>query len=369
MRVDLVDPSAFTPPYDRALAAALARAGASVRLVTGRFAYGQVAAPEGYAVDERFYRGAVGGAGSRLRRAAKLARHVPDMLAYRRAARAADVVHFQWLTVQPLDVHLLPRDRPLVLTAHDVLPREPRAGQLRAQRRLYDRVDAVVVHSHHGRERLVVDLEVPAEKVHVIHHGAFDYLTRLEHEDPLPAAMREVERPVVLFFGLLRPYKGLDVLLEAWRGIGDAELWVVGHPRMPLGPLHARATPTVRFFPEFVPDALLPALFRRADLVVLPYREIDQSGVLYTALAFGRPLLLSAVGGFPEVAETGAAELVLPGDAAALHLALRRLLDDPARRAALAAAAERTARTSYSWDAAAAQHVALYLSLLRGSAP
>jgi glycosyltransferase involved in cell wall biosynthesis len=369
MRVDLVDPSAFTPPYDHALAAALGRAGASVRLVTSRFAYGEVPAPEGYAVQEHFYRGALGSPGSRLRRAAKLARHVPDMLSYRRASRAADVVHFQWLTVQPLDVQLLPGGRPLVLTAHDVLPREPRAGQLRAQRRLYDRVDAVVVHSHHGRERLVVDLEVPAEKVHVIHHGAFDHLTRLGREDPLPAALREVERPVVLFFGLLRPYKGLDVLLEAWRGIGDAELWIVGHPRMALGPLRARATPTVRFLPAFVPDALLPALFRRADLVVLPYRDIDQSGVLYTALAFGRPLLLSAVGGFPEVAETGAAELVLPGDAAALHLALRRLLDDPGRRDALAAAAARAASTTYSWDAAAEQHLAVYESLLSRPGP
>ena len=51
---------------------------------------------------------------------------------------------------------------------------------------------------------------------------------------------------------------------------------------------------------------------RRADLVALPYRNIEQSGVLYTALAFGRPLVLSDVGGFPEIAELGAARLVPP---------------------------------------------------------
>src|SRR5919201_6925197 len=99
------------------------------------------------------------------------------MVSYMRGpGRAADVIHFEWLTVQPLDVHLLPRGRPTVLTAHDVLPREPRPGQLRAQRRLYERVDAVVVHSAHGRERLVVDLKVDLERVHVVPHGAFDYL-------------------------------------------------------------------------------------------------------------------------------------------------------------------------------------------------
>src|SRR3954451_23299124 len=97
VRVHLVDPSAFTPPYDRALAAALARAGDDVTLITSRFDYGDVPPADGFAVDERFYRRAttVGTPGSRARRLAKLAEHVPDMVAYARGpARRADVVHF-----------------------------------------------------------------------------------------------------------------------------------------------------------------------------------------------------------------------------------------------------------------------------------
>src|SRR5438874_2867185 len=176
MRVPLVDPAAYTPPYDHALAAALARAGADVELVTTRFDYAEAPRSEGYAVREAFYRLAPGPPGSRRRRAARLLQHVPDMLRYRRAAARADVVHFEWVPVQPLDARLLPDRRPLVITAHDVLPREPRPGQLAAQRRLYERADAVVVHSHHGRERLVVDLGVDAERVEVIPHGAFTHL-------------------------------------------------------------------------------------------------------------------------------------------------------------------------------------------------
>lgn len=372
LKVEVVDPSAYTPPYDRALCAALARAGAQVELTTSRFGYGEVPRAEGYPVRESFYRwaGWAGGPGSRVRRAAKLAQHVPDMLRFAAGpARRADVVHFQWLTVQPLDVRLppfaLPRRRraPLVLTAHDVLPREPRAGQLRAQRRLYERVDAVVVHSEHGAQRLRDELGIDPARVHAIPHGAFTHFAEIAGPVPLPSELAAVEKPVVLCFGLIRPYKGIDVLLEAWRGIEDAELWVVGLPKMDLTALRAAAPPNVRFVPRFVADAEIPAYFRRADLVVLPYREIDQSGVLFTALGFGAPLLLSSVGGFPEVAATGAAELVPPGDPAALHAALTRVLADPQARKRLAAAAREAAATTYSWDGIAAQHLALYEAL------
>jgi glycosyltransferase involved in cell wall biosynthesis len=363
MRVQIVDPSAFTPPYDHALSAALARAGAEVELVTSPFAYGPVPQGDGYAVRELFYRRAAGAAGSRLRLATKLAQHVPDMLRHRRDARRADVVHYQWLSVQQLDARLLAPSHPRLLTAHDVMPREPRPGQLAGQRRLYERMDAIVVHSEHGRRRLTGELGLDPALVHVIPHGVFDYLAHQPRETPLPAELAAVEKPVVLWFGLLRPYKGLDVLLEAWRGIEDAELWVVGMPRMPLEPLRAAAPANVRFVPRFITDPEMPAYFRRADLAVLPYRQIDQSGVLFSALAFGTPLLLSAVGGFPEVAATGAAELVPPGDAAALHDALARLLADPDRRGELAAQAARAAETTYAWDPIAQRTLALYRSL------
>jgi len=84
IRVQVVDPSAFTPPYDHALCASLARLGADVELVTSRFAYGAVPPPDGYRRRELFYRRIRGAPGSRLRRATKLLAHVPNMLADRR---------------------------------------------------------------------------------------------------------------------------------------------------------------------------------------------------------------------------------------------------------------------------------------------
>ena len=366
MRVHIVDPSAFTLPYDHALSTALAGAGAEVELITSPFAYGTAPEPDGYAQRELFYRHARGAPGSRARLAGKLVEHVPDMLRYRSVAQAADVVHFQWLAIQAIDRYLLPR-RPTVLTAHDLLPREPRPGQGYAQRRLYEAVDAVVVHSRYGRELLVGELGVDAAKVRVIPHGAFKHLTLQVNEAPLPAELGAVRGPVVLFFGLLRPYKGLEVLLDAWRGLDGAELWVVGRPRMPLEPLRARAPANVRFVPRYVSDAELPAFFRRADVVVLPYsrtERFDQSGVLATALAFGKPTVASDVGGFGEVAAAGAARLVPPDDPGALRGVLERLLGDPQEREGLAWGALAAASGPYSWQEAARQTLALYQELV-----
>jgi glycosyltransferase involved in cell wall biosynthesis len=368
MRVQVVDPSAFTPPYDHALCAALARAGAEVELVTSRFAYSAVPAAERYAVSEHFYRHARGAPGSGIRRAAKLIEHVPDMIRYRRLARHADVVHFQWLDVQWLDRHLLP-DHPTVLTAHDLLPREARPGQVDAQRRLYEAIDALVVHSDYGRRQLVDALAVDPRKVRVIHHGAFEHLTRMPDEQPLPDELRRVEGPVVLFFGLLRPYKGLDVLLDAWHGIEGAELWIVGRPRMPLEPLRAAASSSVRFVPRFVSDAELPGFFRRADVIVLPYsrtERFDQSGVLATALAFGRAIVVSDIGGFGEVAAGGAARLVSPDDRDALRGALSSLIGDADERERLGRAAAAAASGPYSWEEAARNTLELYGELALG---
>jgi glycosyltransferase involved in cell wall biosynthesis len=360
MRVDLVDPPAYSPPYDHALATALAQRGAAVRLVTSSFAYGDPPAAAGYTRDERFYRHAVGPAGSRLRALSKRAEHPLDMLRYRRDT-AADVVHFEWLTVPRLDLRLLPR-RPIALTIHDPLER----GRTPLPASAFDRVNAIIVHSEYAREQVIVQHGLEPERVHVIRHGALGGFLLLGNENPpstLPTELQDSGEPVVLSYGLIRPYKGIETLLEAWRGITGAQLWIVGRPMMDLSGLLAAAPAGARLVPRFVTPAEEAALFERADIVVLPYERSERfgfSGVLATALGHGKAIVLSDVGGFAEVGELGAAELVAPSDPAALHAALERLIADGEGRARLAAAAAKAAAEDYSWDVAAAATLALY---------
>ncbi len=148
----------------------------------------------------------------------------------------------------------------------------------------------------------------------------------------------------MLCFGLLRPYKGLDVLLEAWREIEGAELWIAGMPRMDLARAargRAAGGALAATLPQRRRDARAHAQGRAC--VVLPYREIDQSGVAFAALGAGLPLLLSDVGGFPELAATGAARTFPDGDAPALADALRELLADPDSLASMARRAREAA--------------------------
>ena len=370
MRIHVVDPAAYTPPYDYSLCRALAERGLEVELVTGPSTYRSLPPPEGYRVVPLFYPLTARlqpGRGAR-RRALQVAEHVPGMLRYAARSRRADVVHYQWFVVEQLDAFLLRPARPRVMTAHDVLPRETRAGQRQAARRLLRKMDAVVVHSRHGALRLEHEVKIDPERIHVIPHGAFDYLTRLPSEDGLPHEFREARGTVVLYFGMIRPYKGVDVLVEAFRGIEAAELWIVGAPRIPLDPL-VRATRNgkarVRFHPHFVPDSAVPAFFRRADLVVLPYRDIDQSGVLYTALAFAKPVVATDVGGFPEVVrEHGLGLLAEPGDPESLAEALEKMVRNAELRSRCAEAARRAASEHYSWSSIAERTVALYRDLL-----
>ena len=120
----------------------------------------------------------------------------------------------------------------------------------------------------------------------------------------------------------------------------------------------------MRWLERFIDENEIAAFMQRADVVALPYRQIDQSGVLFTALAFGKPILATRVGGFGEIAdEHGALHAVEP-DLTSLARGLSELLDDPSSRSELAAAASKLADGDFSWREIARKTLALYDTLV-----
>jgi glycosyltransferase involved in cell wall biosynthesis len=346
MRVVLADPPAFTPPYDHELASALARAGADVELCTSQFRFGERPAPEGYRLVESLY--------PRSSRARRNAVRVPlkvleHPFAMRHVlARPADIVHFQWLAVPELDRVLLRSDRPLVFTAHDLLPRRTahRAGLWRA---LFARFDRVIVHSTRGQDALAA-FGAAGEKLRVIPHPVF-------RSDP----PRADDGRTVLALGVIRGYKGLPDAVEAVLDVADARLLVAGDPRIPLDELRARAGTRAEWRVGYLGRLALERALSEATVAVFPYAaELDQSGALLQALGAGLPAVVYDVGGLGEVVrDFEAGRVVPPGDVAALTSALGELLDDPATLASARAGAAR-ARDELTWDAAAAAHLAVY---------
>jgi glycosyltransferase involved in cell wall biosynthesis len=352
VRVLLADPPAFTPPYDHELAAALARAGVEVELVTSRFRFGAAPEPEGYRRRELFYPVSSRLFGrSPLRLPLKVVEHPLGLASLHRlqGRLQADVLHMQWLPAPELDAFLFRPHLPSVLTAHDLLPRRT-AHRTELWRRLFARFDRIVVHSESGRDALA-ELGVEPEKLRVIPHPVFP-------SDP----ERHDDGRTVLAFGIIRPYKGLGDAIEAVRRAGDARLLVAGDPLEPVEPYRAAANGLeVEWRLGYLSADEIDDAFAHATVAVFPYRpELDQSGALLRALGAGVPAVAYDVGGIAEpVRRFGAGRVVVAGDVAGLAAAVHELLSDPAALEEARAGVQR-ARAELTWDAAAAAHLALY---------
>jgi len=349
MRVVIADPPAYTPPYDRSLSAALARAGAEVELVTSRFRFGSVEPPDGYESHEWFYPLSSRIGRNRLRLGVKALEHPLGM--GRLALAKPDVVHMQWLGAPELDRWLFRPRSPAVLTAHDVIPRRT-ITKTSMWRTLFARFERVVVHSQRGRGQLL-DFGLAEEKVAVIGHPVF----RSEVD-------RRDDGRTALCLGLIRPYKGTEDAVEAVLGVDDARLLVVGDPRVPLDGLQRTAGDRAEWRLGYLPDAELRRALSEATVALFPYRaEIDVSGALLQVLGAGVPAIVYDVGGLGEVVgHFGAGVVIEPGDTAAMSASLARLLHDPGELATARAGAER-ARDELTWDASAAAHLDLYREL------
>ncbi len=348
LRAVLVDPSLFTAPYDAALTEGLILAQVDPLWVTRPTRRGDRQELPLARTAPFFYRRTDDASWlpTQLKPLAKGLAHFGGLctLLWRTHVRPPDVLHFQWIVVPLLDtlaMSLLRRMCPLVLTVHDTVPFN---GQKMSwlQRLGHDgpiqQAHRVIVHTRSGRQALL-ERGVPASKLAVVAHGPLQLATVA----PERSSPRD-SRCTFVLFGEIKPYKGLDVLIEAMALLSptlrqQTRVIVAGRPRMNLADLVARIAQLgleaqFDLRPERQTEVQMAALFDDADCFVFPYRQIDASGVYFLVAGLGKWLIASQVGIFADDVAPGTdGALVPPQDPTALAQALQQaIIERPSGR-------------------------------------
>jgi len=259
---------------------------------------------------------------------------------------------------------------PCVDTVHDA---QPHLGEHKTYSRKPDwpirhltrrHADHFVVHGEAIKNRFCRENRIAPERVSVIPHPAYELYRRFE--DPHVAQTCNE----VLFFGRIWQYKGLDLFIQAEplvsAVIPDVRFVIAGQGEN-LGPYKAMMTHPEHFeiHNRFLTDREVAMLFQRAALVVAPYREASQSGVVTIAYALGRPVVVTNVGSLAEVVRENETGLVVPpNDPTALAEAIIRLLRDHDLRYKMGQSARALGRGELSPESIARQTLQVYDSVL-----
>ena len=282
------------------------------------------------------------------------------------------------------------RRRGLLLTqiCHEFELRESRGGAfsslvLRAYADIYKNFSAIFFHANENREKFLSLFPfVQRERTHIIPHGNSGWLLRHFPQDHdldtfrLRYGLRRGQ-PVVLFFGLLAPSKGIEDLIEAFavvRQASDAKLLIAGYPTKHFNVDQVKEKIATLNLSEhvaldlrYIPLEEVSPLMELATVAVYPYRSSTQSGALQVAYTFGRPVVATEVGGLPEAVEHGRNGFLVPAcSPPELADKILTLVRKPELAKLMGEYARHLSETRFSWRAIARQMVQVYHSLLKG---
>lgn len=243
-----------------------------------------------------------------------------------------DVIHFQFFRrrrIESLYFSVLKlMGLKLAHTVHDVTPLNKSKLDHLFNLLVYKKADILFVHSNSNKRTLATQIKLDEEKIKVVPHGDFNFY--LPDRIPTKSEARQFfglsqEQNVILVFGSIKEYKGLDFLLNSLSftseqinnltliiagTAGDAEaMKIVLKCKDIISKLPKNIK--VIFHHEYIPNAEVAKYFISSDIVVLPYRRISHSGILHLAYSFGRPLIATNVGDFKETIEEGKSGFVL----------------------------------------------------------
>ena len=386
MKIAVIDPSLFTWPYDHALVEGLRDNDHTVSLFTKHLADEEPGKNTSEIV-EFFYPGLHSAWAQKLPNLAFLMlkglMHPVCLVSLLRRLRRMrpDVIHFQSAALPAADRIFIPAFRriaPTILTVHDSAPFNNNPSSF-VQRigaiSIMKSFDRLIVHTNRARQRLI-SYGLPPAKVAIIPHGILDGVLKPGIvRTGRPVAGNASDPVTLLLFGKIKPYKGTDVAIRALAAMPAASrarcrLQIVGKPYMDMEPLFAlarelRVEPNIVWDLRFVSDDELSQIFSDADIIVMPYREIDASGVLMVALSLGIPIVASRIGLFAEMLEDGQhGHLVAPEDPAALAASLTSLANSAPERSRMSGNVRALRASIPDWRCIGEQTGALYTSIL-----
>jgi glycosyltransferase involved in cell wall biosynthesis len=371
LRICMLDLAAIIPYYAGHLCAALRGRPAAVSLASVTYQH-----------DPEFYRQAgirnrpglvdltyrLKHAPERIRRASKLLEYLVNLAALLLGVTVSrpDVLHVQFL---PLSTRGLPLERwfldaakmlgiKVVYTVHNVLPQDTGERYRSTYRRLYHLADRLVCHDVQAACRLTAEFGIDPERISVIPHGP---LFEDAHASPRDVARARLgfprDEPLVLWQGILRPYKGVEFLLRAWKRFCDVsargQLVIAGMGDRALmrdieaGVAALGIRSRVRLELRFLPIREVAGWYDAADILVYPYREITTSGALLTGMVRGKAILASRLPAFEQILRNGTNALLIPyGDVDGWAYALFQMMGDAELRQSLAASL-RSSQTSF----------------------
>jgi glycosyltransferase involved in cell wall biosynthesis len=293
------------------------------------------------------------------------------------------LIHFQWLIGRNEDLFFIKLLKCLgfkiIYTAHDLLPHDRDTPETRRFfRSIYARADRLIVHAESIRQDMIKMFDVDPNKVYVIPHGSngLFFASSVSKQAARTHLDIPLNKKVILFFGLIKPYKGLEYLLEAFEEIRtqveDAMLLIAGRIAEENHAIYQRyaallsqlaGKDNVRCVMKYFSVVEIGHLFAAADVVVLPYVKTSQSGILFSAFAAGRPVVVTDTGGLSEAVEHGRSGFVVPPkDSKALAEASVRILKSPELLEQMGREAKRVAETKYGWDTVALKTLDVYRS-------
>jgi len=292
----------------------------------------------------------------------------------------ADLLHAQWWSLPLACIYFIVclgfrlRRRPVVFTVHNILQHGRSPAYKIITRILFKMGDHFIVHSASNMGQLAEIYKIPPERITWIPHGPLDLHVKndLDRDSIRDSMGFDPGDRVILMFGAIRPYKGVDTALEAFakvrHEVPEARLLIAGRLWEDWDPYERLIRELgiadyIKTDLRYIPSEEVCSFFLVSDLVILPYKSFDsQSGIGATAISFRKPMIVTDVGGLPETV-ADQRYVVPPRNPEALARSLIECLQDPDRLAEMSAGADEIAE-KISWPVVARKTWSIYENML-----